>query len=44
MEAKLIYEAPKISIVYVFPEEPITGSHLGDWDFNNAKGEQGIYE
>ncbi len=35
METKLIYEAPKISIVYVFPEEPITRinmSNIGEWD------------
>lgn len=37
MEAKLIYETPKISIVYVFPEEPITTSgsndtNEGEWD------------
>lgn len=40
MEAKLIYEAPKISIVYVFPEEPITRigmSNTGEWDVHGQQ-------
>lgn len=39
MEAKLIYEVPKISIVYVFPEEPITrsGKDTGDWDVHGQQ-------